>query len=261
LTLLEKLKSLFTRDEIPDEAKAIFDKATTPTELLRGLDTLLTRNEVEAAELNAEINRVEARALDEEERVRSGDMPERQKRNSLLQIKRLRKQLDNYESRLRIYERNMNLHLTLIGKIQQVEAMKLRGVDEGKIDQIVMDFEEKLEQYGDVMNAAEAHEGRTSTASAREERELRELESEILSKNRPVTETPPARDLRQVEAALKARERPMVEPSHGDSPVDGEKPDIDATPRRRPIEEVVDGALEDERQPATRTEPRKVELE
>ena len=54
---------------------------------------------------------------------------------------------------LRIYERNMNLHLNLIGKIQQMEAMKLGGVDEAKIDQIVMDFEEKLEKYAAKLEA------------------------------------------------------------------------------------------------------------
>src|SRR5687767_1212769 len=115
MTLLEKLKHLFTRDEIPDETKEIFDKAKTPADLLKGLDSLLDRNQVELDVLNDEITRVERAALGEEERVRTGDLPEREKRNSLLKIKRLRKTMDNYEARQRIYERNINLHLNLMG--------------------------------------------------------------------------------------------------------------------------------------------------
>lgn len=252
MTLLEKLKSLFTRDEIPDEAKLIFDKAKTPADLLRGLDNLLTRNEMEAGELNKEINTIEQRADEEEERIRTGALPERQKRNALLHIKRLRKTMDNYEGRLRIYERNMNLHLNLIGKIQQMEAMKLGGVDEARIDQIVMEFEEKLEKYGDVMNAADAHEGRTATASAREDRELRDLEAEILRKGeRPATEPGEA------ELKAKVRELRATTPAGSDSPALDAKPGDGGLdrPRRRPIEEVIERALESEGEDAAAGAP------
>jgi hypothetical protein len=248
VTLLEKLKALFTRDEIPDETKAIFDAAKTPTELLRGLDNLLTRNEVEAKELNDEITKIEEQAVEEEERVRIGSLPERQKRNALLKIKRLRKTMDNYEGRLRIYERNMNLHLNLIGKIQQMEAMKLGGVDEAKIDQIVMEFEEKLEKYADIMNAAEAHEGRSATVSTKEDRELKALEAEIKRKGEPA------------ELELKAKEE--IEPGNGAAVTpDAPRPERDRA-RRRPIEEVVEHALDEGASPAAPSgEAKKVELE
>lgn len=243
MTLLEKLRGLFSRDDIPDEAKKIFDHATTPNELLRGLDELLTRNEVEAKELNEEITKIEEKATDEEERIRAGALPERQKRNTLMHVKRLRKQMDNYEGRLRIYERNMSLHLTLIGKIQQMEAMKLGGVDESKIDQIVMDFEEKLEKYHDVMNAAEAHEGKAHVVSAREDRDLRALEQEIVGTKEATA--PPA-----VERAGPEKEG---EPAR----VEFEKP------RRRPIEEGVNDALGEGEGTAEAApgEKKKVELE
>ncbi len=226
MTLLERLKALFTRDEIPDEAKLIFDKAKTPSDLLRGLDNLLTRNEVEARELNDEITKIEKQTSDVEEEIRAGALPERQKRNSLLLVKRLRKTMDNYEGRLRIYERNMTLHLNLIGKIQQMEAMKLRGVDEARMDQIVMDFEESLEKYADVMSAADAHEGRTATVSAREDRELRDLESEIVRKGAGKDKE------KDAPAGLPAG----LEPSRPPEP-ERERP------HRRPIEEVVERAL------------------
>ncbi|HVY61711.1 MAG TPA: hypothetical protein VHF22_08660 [Planctomycetota bacterium] len=250
MTLLEKLKSLFNRDEIPDETKQIFDSAKTPADLLRGLDNLLTRNEVEAKDLNDEITRVEETAVAEEERVRSGSLPERQKRNALLTIKRLRKTMDNYEGRLRIYERNMNLHLNLIGKIQQMEAMKLGGVDEQQIDRIVMEFEEKLERYGDIMNAAEVHDGKATSYSAKEDRELKALESEILGKRPDAAE--------QAERELKQREDEGSTRTRSGAPL----PDADR-PRRRPIEDVIDEAFKEElAEPAPApAEKKKVELE
>jgi hypothetical protein len=250
LTLLEKLKNLFNRDEIPDETKQIFDSAKTPTDLLRGLDMLLTRNEVEAKELNDEITKIEEQCVGEEDAIRAGALPERQKRNALMKIKRLRKTMDNYEGRLRIYERNMNLHLNLIGKIQQMEAMKLGGVDEQQIDKIVMEFEEKLEKYADVMNAAEVHEGKSATFSAKEDRELKTLEAEIVGKRPDAAE--------QAEKELKAREKER-EPAK--TATGAPEPDRDR-PRRRPIEDVIDDAFkEEDASAAAPAEKKKVELE
>ena len=212
MSLLDQLRGLFARDEIPDEAKRIFDKAQTPHELLKGLDKLLTENEVEFKELERELERLEDREKSEMQRVREGAVDGRQKRNTLLQIQRLRKQMDNYESRLRIYDRNMNLHLNLIGKIQEMEAMKLRGVDESKIDRIVMDFEETLEKYNDTMNAAEIAQTTKSTASARDERELAALEREIVGGEAaaPVREKEPRKPIDEVlaERPRAAEEKP-----------------------------------------------------
>ena len=52
--------------------------------------------------------------------------------NALRRIGRLRKQMDNLEERLRIYNRNINLQIHLAGKVQALDAMELRGVDESE---------------------------------------------------------------------------------------------------------------------------------
>jgi len=182
MSLLEKLRGLFNRSEIPEEAKQIFDRAETPAELLRGLDALLTRNEIEFKELDREIQKLEAIEKAETAKIREGVCEGRQKRNALLYIQRLRKQMDNYENRLRIYDRNIKLQLDLIGKIQDMEAMKLKGVDEEHIDRILAEFEESLERYRETVGAAELVEGSLRATSAKEERELAQLEAEIMGK-------------------------------------------------------------------------------
>lgn len=181
MALLDVFKRLFTRDDIPDETRRLFESARSTQELLRGLDHLLTTNEVQFKELDDEINKLERLEQIEVGRIKTGELTGRQKRNALLYIKRLRKQMDAYEQRLRIYDRNMNLHLNLISKIQDIEAMKLRGVDETRIDAILMEFEENLEKYNETMNAASVlSETQVTRPSADEERELRALETELL---------------------------------------------------------------------------------
>src|SRR5205085_8997888 len=70
MSVLERLKGLFGRDEIPDEAKRVFDRAQTPRELLRGLDELLTTNEVEFKELERELEKTEGKEREEMARIR-----------------------------------------------------------------------------------------------------------------------------------------------------------------------------------------------
>jgi hypothetical protein len=212
MSVLDRLKGLFSRDEIPDEAKRVFDRANTPRELLRGLDELLTTNEVEFKELERELERLESHERDEMARIRDGLVEGRQKRNALLSIQRLRKQMDNYESRLRIFDRNMNLHLSLIGKIQEIEAMKLRGVDEQRIDRIVMDFEEHLEKWNDTMSAAEVAESTRQTLTAKDDRDLAALEREIVGGLPPEKERVREPVRRPIEEAVKDVAAPAPAP-------------------------------------------------
>ena len=77
-------------------------------------------------------------------KVRSGELPERSKNNVLRKIQRLRKQMDNLEERQQIYNRNINLQIDLVGRVQALDAMELRGVDEDRIDEILGDYEDDV---------------------------------------------------------------------------------------------------------------------
>jgi hypothetical protein len=204
VTLLEKLKALFTRAEVPDDAKALFASAKTTRDLLRGLDDLVTRNELELEDVNREIAKIEGLERIDLEKIRAGLVDGRSKQQALRKIARYRKQMDNYESRTRIFNRNIDLLQQLIAKIQEIEAMKLRGVDEHRIDQILMEHGEELEKYTDTMAAADLANVET-TIAAKEERELAALEAEIL-KDRDKDKDKDREKEREAEAA-RARER------------------------------------------------------
>jgi hypothetical protein len=62
-----------------------------------------------------------------------------------------------------------------------MEAMALRGVDEDQIDKIILDFENHLNRYQDVIRAGESGFESTTSIAEREDRELRKLEEELLA--------------------------------------------------------------------------------
>lgn len=177
--VMDRIRRLLGRKEVPVEARDILAAATTPQEMLRGLDELITRNEVEVDRIHKEIEALETVEEQEKSRVREGDLADRSRNNTLRRIGRLRKQMDNLEERLRIYNRNINLQHHLVGKVQSLEAMELRGVDEEKIDSIMLEYEEELSHYSSVLDTEEL----TTSGLPGElddSEELRALEAEIL---------------------------------------------------------------------------------
>lgn len=205
--IFDKLKALFSRGDMPEEARGLFQQATTTRELLQGLDELLTRNELEFNELNREIAQLEEIEQEEIQKVRGGQLNDRVKQNTLLYIKRLRKQMDNLQNRLYIFDKNINLHLNLIAKIQDMEAMALKGVEEKEIDTIVVEFQTNFEKYMDSVVAAEAAEQYTHSLSPEENVELKKLEEELL-----VSKEEKAAEIVKEEKALPAQKEPSRTP-------------------------------------------------
>jgi hypothetical protein len=181
MNILDKLRNLFSRGGgIPDEARTVIENARSTRELLTGLDAVLTRNEMEFNKLKKEIDKVVGILSDEEAKVQDGDLQGRQKRYTLQYIKRLRSHLDNLDHRMTIYDKNINLHIQLIGKIQDMEAMALRGVDEKQIDKIIMEFEDQVGAYMDVVRAGEAGFEASTSIAEKEDRALAALEKELI---------------------------------------------------------------------------------
>ena len=150
--IMEKIRRLIGHKEIPRDARELLTDARSPRELLRGLDELITRNEMEVNAINREIEALEQVESREVTRVREGALAERSKNNVLRRIQRLRKQMDNLEERQRIYNRNINLQIHLVGRVQALEAMEMRGVDETAIDSILHTYEEELCSYQNALD-------------------------------------------------------------------------------------------------------------
>lgn len=179
--LLDRLKQLFGRTEIPRDARDLIRNARSVKDLLGGLDQLITQNEVEVEKINQEMTNLEELEGKEIERVRAGDLPERSKDNVLRRIQRLRKQMDNLEERQRIYNRNINLQIDLVGRVQALDAMELRGVDEERIDEILADYEDELSRYQGVMDG-DVLEVKQLGAALDDSQDLASLEAEVLGR-------------------------------------------------------------------------------
>ncbi len=203
--LIEKLKRLFGRKEIPREARDLLCDAQTSRELLHGLDELIARNEVEVQGINRDIESLEGMEQNETVRVRSGELPGRTKNNVLRRIQRLRQQMDNLEERQRIYNRNINLLIRLVGRIQALEAMELRGVDEEQIDSILSNYEEEFAAYRSVLDTEELLVGDFGS-TLDDSNDLGKLEAEILGEKATQRE-----EKRKDAKATAAKRRPRAD--------------------------------------------------
>ena len=126
--ILDRIRSIFVKQQVPDETRLLLEGVENIHELKRGLDEIVTRNEVELKEVEREIDKLEKIELAEKEKVKGGALSPREKDNTLRYIKRLRSRMDSYQKRHKIHDDNIDLHNTLLDKITEMEAMELKAV-------------------------------------------------------------------------------------------------------------------------------------
>jgi hypothetical protein len=177
--LYQSLKKLFSSRFISDEAREAYERSHNTSELLTQLDDVLTHNEVELKVVQKEYEKLEGAERAEADKIRDGEVAGRQKRYTLQAIKRLRLQLDNLEHRMAIYDRSITMNLKLIARIQDMEAMQQRGVDENKVDEILADYETQLMEFTDAAEATAESLAITSRLVEEEDAELAAIEAEL----------------------------------------------------------------------------------
>ena len=189
MSVMDKLKNLFQRADLPDETRQLYLNAANPRDLVKGLETLRGRNEIDLRENEEELIGLEKAIILEENTIRKGGQTPTEETIILRRIERLEKQRGNLEKQVAIYNENVNLHLNLIAKIQEMEAMRSRGVGEEEIDRLVDEVEDHVEEYKRVSIAAEG--GSNTVPAVDQSAELRRLE-EIKKRIVGVKEEPKA---------------------------------------------------------------------
>jgi hypothetical protein len=180
MSLLEKIKALFSRAALPEETKLLLSGVKDVEELRAGLDHIATQNEVEAREIERDIEKLAKMEAAHKERVLAGGLGDREKMTALREIRRLRRRMDSLEKRHRIHQDNIDLHLGLFDRITEMQAMELKRVNQTQIEEIAVDYEEKLEKHRDIMNAARVAHGMDAMIEDSAERKaLADLEREI----------------------------------------------------------------------------------
>jgi hypothetical protein len=146
-SVMDKLKNLFQRADIPDDAREIYLKAADSHELLKGLEAQRGKNEMDLRENEDQLIALEKSLFAEEDKIRRGGLSPTEEATILRRIERYGKQRGNLEKLVGIYNGNVNFHMNLIARIQEMEAMRSRGVSEEQIDRLVGEAEENLEKY------------------------------------------------------------------------------------------------------------------
>jgi hypothetical protein len=178
---MEKLRSLFQRPDLPDETRQIYLNARSPRELIKGLEALRGRNEADLRDSEQELIALEKAVAVEENSVRRGGLTRTEETIALRRIDRLEKQRSNLDKQVSIYNANVNLHLNLIAKIQEVDAMRSRGVGEEEIDRLVDEVQDNVQQYKRVSIAAENGSAVASAVDeSAERRRLDEIKKRVL---------------------------------------------------------------------------------
>lgn len=102
----------------------------------------------------------------------------------LIKLDRLNLHADNLKKRIEIYSQNIRVYLNLMSKIQDIQAMKMNGLDEDKISNIWVQFKECLDQYKDRLLAEEAGYHDASVTTEFLEKQLNDLKNKVIA---PVT--------------------------------------------------------------------------
>ena len=161
--------------------------------MLQRLDELVTIAEEEISELM-----VAARQSSQEEKFLrdklSQPKEEWEERSFLLKLERILVFKNNLLQKIEIYNQNIRVYLNLISQIQNIQAMKLGGIDESKIENLWIELKENIEAYKEKLSAQEAanEEQEIPLTTPKLESNIKALKEEIAAKRAPIKLEPVA---------------------------------------------------------------------
>lgn len=251
MSLLEKIKGLFSKTALPEETRVLLSGVGDVDDLRRGLDEIATRNEVEARDIEREIEKLARMETAQKEKIGGGDLNKREKTNILREIKRLRRRMDSLEKRHRIHQDNIDLHMGLFDRITEMQAMEMKAVNQAQIEELSADYDEKLESHRDLIATGKAASGMEDLyEDSAEQAELAALEAEILAELGDGEQDEPEEEVQLEEPA--AKEPRAEEPA--------ERTPVEAAARKRSLEEEL-ARLEAAEQQIDSEDERALELE
>lgn len=216
MSLLDRIKAIIRGyPGAGGDVEQVIRDAHSTREMLEHLDELITQNEVELRKTRQELARLEMSERASVENIKSGRVGEREKEFVLLQVKRTRSQMESLKLKADILNKNIELHLSLVGKIQAMEAMDLRGIEQSLVERVMLDFEEGMEKFREAVHSGEGvTQNKEEVLTSKDKEELRKLEREILGDQpRPEAQGKESKDdeLAQIEAELMQAERERKE--------------------------------------------------
>ena len=214
MNLLERIKAMFSGSS--GDAEQVIKNANSTREMLEHLDELITQNEVELRKTRQELARLELSERASIENIKSGRVGDKEKQFVLLQIKRTRTQMDNLKLKADILNKNIELHMNLVGKIQAMEAMDLRGIEQSVVERVMLDFEEGMEKFRESVQTGDGVvQSRDEVLTTKDKEELRKLEQEIMGEDTRRMQRTTDDNLREIEEEIMRAESKKKEQEPG----------------------------------------------
>ncbi len=180
MNLFQKLKTLFASERLPQEDRKIYAQAKNLPDLLEKLHENILHNEVLLRQTKGTISKLELTERATITSLKRGNIQGRSVRLALQTVHRYRKQLDLLMNKADILNRNLNLNINLVGKIQVSQAMEMKGLSPELIDQVILDFSENVEKYQEDVVGSESNLSFGEPQVPENERqELQKIEEEI----------------------------------------------------------------------------------
>lgn len=162
MALWENFKKIFKKrrsgepELLPDDKTVEASFLADSRKQLQLFDEHATVAEAKIEQLSEEIDRYEQEDLLSQETLKSCPSNSWLEKNLLLKIERGRVHTENLKRQVEIYNQNIRVYLNLMSKIEEMQAMRLGGLSEDKIQNIWLDFKEKAEQYQNLLHTDEA---------------------------------------------------------------------------------------------------------
>lgn len=186
--MIDKMKEFFADSCLTRTMRKAVKKAKTVDDLIDILEDLKTENEDELNIIDEDVDTISRAIRLEHDYLKAYKLDERKKKLVLQRINRYENEMSIIDQRIDIHNKNITLLQNIIGKITIMESMAMQGLDDGQIDQVVVEFQSMMDQYNDIVEADSASRKIThSILTVHDKQKLQSIEDELLKPAKIIT--------------------------------------------------------------------------
>lgn len=186
--MIDKMKEFFADSCLTRTMRKAVKKAKTVDDLIDILEDLKTENEDELNIIDEDVDTISRAIRLEHDYLKAYKLDERKKKLILQRINRYENEMSIIDQRIDIHNKNITLLQNIIGKITIMESMAMQGLDDGQIDQVVVEFQSMMDQYNDIVEADSASRKIAhSILTVHDKQKLQSIEDELLKPAKIIT--------------------------------------------------------------------------
>lgn len=154
MKLIDRIRKLFQRNGVSEEAQRIFDASKTTEDVISGLETLIGRNRIEYEQRYDELGAVSALIEKGRLALKSGATNGTDEDRLMDSLELHQEHLGSLKRSVTQLKTSLRLHYLLVGQLREAQAASLRGVSENDIDGILEQASDALAVHARDMAAA-----------------------------------------------------------------------------------------------------------